>query len=737
MIEIELNNKKISVEAGEKIINITDNLNIDVPRFCYHKHLSISANCRMCLVEVEGAPKPQPACSTPVMEGMKIHTKSEVAVNAQKAVMEMLLINHPLDCPICDQAGECELQDVAVSYGSGISHFSEGKRTVANKNLGPLIQTDMTRCIHCSRCVRFGQEIAGVQELGMTGRGENIEIEPFIATTVNSELSGNMIDVCPVGALTSKPFRYQTRSWQLKAKPSIARHDCLGSNLIVQNYKNSVKRVVALENEAINQTWISDRDRFSYTGIESDKRLSKPKIKVSGQWQEVDWDVALDFAFKGLDKVVKQTHGKQLAGLSSANATLEELYVFQKLVKGLGSKNIDFRLNNVDLTTIVPPQSSISLSDLANQKYSLFVGGNPRLEQPMLNHRLRQQTLNGGICEFINITNFDFNYESNQHIVSNSGIAQELNAILEVLKSQKTSGFIGNVAKELSNNKENAVLILGSHIAQNQNAGFIYQTAQEICKLSGANLMVLSEDSNVASALIANVLPEQDGLNASEMLDTPQNAYLLLDIYPQYDCVDVTKAITAFKKSDFVCCLNAYQDDVVDDYADVILPISTILETAGSLINFTGELQSFEASVNPQKDIKSAWKVLKVLADKFELTGFDWINETQVCTEATSTKNAPNLDKQPKVTFKKPNNIEVVWQVAPYAKDSICRHSEALQQSELGQINEVRMNSNTTTKIDAEKIYQGITLNVDNKMADDTIFVWTHQAKPMSNADDE
>lgn len=734
MIEIELNNKKISVEAGEKIINVTDNLGIDVPRFCYHKHLSIAANCRMCLVEVEGAPKPQPACSTPVNEGMKIHTKSEIAVNAQKSVMEMLLINHPLDCPICDQGGECELQDVAVQYGSGISHFSEGKRTVANKNLGPLIQTDMTRCIHCSRCVRFGQEIAGIQELGMTGRGEHMEVEAFVSATIDSELSGNMIDVCPVGALTSKPFRYQARSWQLKAKPSIARHDCLGSNLIVQNYKNEIKRVVALENENINQTWISDRDRFSYTGINSEKRLTKPKIKVSGQWQTVDWDVALEFAFKGFEKTVKKSHGKQLAGLASANSTLEELFVFQKLLKKLGSANVDFRLNTADLETIVPPQASLNLSQLSEQKYTLFLGGNPRLEQPMLNHRLRQQVLNGGVCEVINIANFDFNYPVNQCI---GKIEVELLAILEALKSNKNSrGFVKNSAQQLLKNKEEAVLILGSHLSQNPNAGFIYQTAQEICQLSGANLIVLSEKSNVASALVANVLPEKNGLNAMAMLDKPQNAYLLLDIYPDYDCIYAQKAISAFKQADFVCCLNAYQNEIIDDYADVILPISTFLETAGTHINFAGELQSFSNAVTTQNDIKPAWKVLKVLADKFELTGFEWVKVSQICNEALTQSVDLKIKEKLSLTKSK-QSIEVIWQVAPYAKDSVCRHSQDLQVSKIGQINEVRMNQTTAQKVDNAKNYKNIDLKIDNTMIDDTIFVLTHQAKPIGDPNDE
>ncbi|SFV63255.1 NADH-ubiquinone oxidoreductase chain G [hydrothermal vent metagenome] len=724
MIEIELNNKKISVEAGEKIINITDNSGIPVPRFCYHKHLSIAANCRMCLVEVEGSPKPQPACSTPVVEGMKIHTKSEIAVNAQKSVMEMLLINHPLDCPICDQGGECELQDIAVLYGSGISNFSEGKRVVSNANIGPLIQTDMTRCIHCTRCVRFGEEIAGTIEMGMTGRGENSKIEPFINATINSELSGNMIDVCPVGALTSKPFRFQARSWELTTKESVARHDCIGSNISIQCYKNKAKRVVARENEDINQTWISDRDRFSYQGLESDKRLLTPKIKVENKWQEVDWEVALDFAVKGFLKVIKKQTIKKVAGLASANSTLEELFVFQKLLRKLGCKNIDSRLNTPDLSLEIPPSATINLPQLTQQKYTLLVGGNPKLEQPMLNHRLRQQSLNGGVIDVINTTGFEFNYPTNQTILSPSNIAIELKNILEALKNNTDNPY----AKKLLEQEDKGCLILGSHIFLNNNANFIYQTAQNIVEITQSNLIVLSEDTNLTSAFVAGAIPKNEGLNTLEMFDADLKAYLLLDIYPEFDVYNFDKTITAFKNADFVCSLNSFQSNIVDEYADVILPISAFYETKGSHINVFGELQTTHNSVCSESKVKNAWKILKILADKFLLEGFDWNNESEILIETINHKK-PIAKNNEEINFKEANDVEVIWLSSPYNKDVLCRHSEPLQQTEIGRLNRAIMNEKTLNFLKLKDNFKNIPIIIDNKMQEMSVFVYSNQEK--------
>ncbi|RUM77868.1 MAG: NADH dehydrogenase (quinone) subunit G, partial [Candidatus Thioglobus sp.] len=427
-IEIEIDGNSINAKSGEMLITVTDREGISVPRFCYHKKLSIAANCRMCLVDVEGAPKPQPACSTPIADGMKIHTQNEKAKASQKAVMEFLLINHPLDCPICDQGGECELQDVAMDYGSDVSRFTEGKRIVADSDIGALIQTDMTRCIHCTRCVRFGAEVAGIMEMGGTGRGEDMKIEPFLTEGIQSELSGNMIDVCPVGALTSKPFRYELRSWQMNAVSNIARHDLVGSNIYTQTYKGKVKRIVAKDNDSVNETWISDRDRFSYEGLSHENRLLAPQIKVEGTWKEVEWNVALDFAILGLANNVINTHqSDKLGALASNTATLEEFHLLQKILREVGSENIDYRLNVKDLDHAISLESNIKLAGLEGIDHALVIGSNLRLEQPMISHRLRKANLSGASIDVINAMAFDFNYRLNsENIISPNQTAATL-----------------------------------------------------------------------------------------------------------------------------------------------------------------------------------------------------------------------------------------------------------------------------------------------------------------------
>jgi len=431
-IEIEIDGNLVNAKAGEMLIAVTDREGISVPRFCYHKKLSIAASCRMCLVDVEGAPKPQPACSTPIADGMKIHTQNEKAKASQKAVMEFLLINHPLDCPICDQGGECELQDVAMDYGSDISRFTEGKRIVADSDIGALIQTDMTRCIHCTRCVRFGAEVAGIMEMGGTGRGEDLKIEPFLEEGIQSELSGNMIDVCPVGALTSKPFRYELRSWQMNAVSNVARHDLVGSNIYTQTYKGKVKRIVAKDNESVNETWISDRDRFSYEGLAHENmahenRLLAPQIKVEGKWQEVEWNVALDFAVRGLaNHVFNARQSDKLGALASNTATLEEFHLLQKILREVGSENIDHRLNIKDLNNAISLESNIKLAGLEGVDHALVIGSNLRLEQPMISHRLRKANLSGASVDVINATAFDFNYRLNsENIISPNQTASQ------------------------------------------------------------------------------------------------------------------------------------------------------------------------------------------------------------------------------------------------------------------------------------------------------------------------
>jgi NADH-quinone oxidoreductase subunit G len=588
-IEIEIDGNVVKAKAGEMLIAVTDREGISVPRFCYHKKLSIAANCRMCLVDVEGAPKPQPACSTPINEGMKVHTQNEKAKASQKAVMEFLLINHPLDCPICDQGGECELQDVAMSYGSDVSRFTEGKRVVTDSDIGALIHTDMTRCIHCTRCVRFGSEIGGIMEMGGTGRGEDLKIEPFLKEGITSELSGNMIDVCPVGALTSKPFRYELRTWQMHSVANIARHDLVGSNIFTQTYKGKVKRIVARDNDGVNETWISDRDRFSYEGLAHENRLLKPQIKVDGQWKAVEWDKALEFAVRGLvNNALNADGGNKLGALASNTATLEEFHLLQKMLREVGSENMDYRLNVKDLDNVIDLESTIKLAVLEEVEYSLIIGSNLRLEQPMINHRLRKAVLAGASIDVINAMSFDFNYRTNsENIVAPDRtvviLAEVLKSILErsgaEIPEYLSTIKVDDVAKCIADKllaSNNSVIILGEHAINNPQAASIAKLIREIAQQTGAATLNVSATSNSIAAEMANFVPGQGGLNANAMLAADLSAYILLEVYPQYDFHDFVQAIESLdNKNTFVISMNSFKDKEVARYSDVMLPIAS------------------------------------------------------------------------------------------------------------------------------------------------------------------
>ncbi|MEO1941162.1 MAG: NADH-quinone oxidoreductase subunit NuoG, partial [Candidatus Thioglobus sp.] len=543
-IEIEIDGKVVHGHSGENLISIADREGIEIPRFCYHKKLSVAANCRMCLVDIEGNPNPQPACSTQSSFGMKVHTKNEKAKTAQKAVMEFLLINHPLDCPICDQGGECELQDVAMEFGSDISRFTEGKRIVDDKEIGALIQTDMTRCIHCTRCVRFGAEVAGIVEMGATGRSEDLKIEPFLSEGIQSELSGNMIDVCPVGALTSKPFRYGVRSWQMNSIQTIARHDLVGSNIFTQTHESKVKRVVARDNENINETWISDRDRFSYQGLNSDNRILIPKIKIKGEWQDTSWDDALDFATNGIKKHAKE--GSQIGTLASKNATLEELYLLQKFTRGLGSDNLDYRLDASNPSNARVLESNISLAELETIDHALIVNSYLRLEQPMINHRIRKATLNGASVSTINAKAFDFNYRiSHSVLTSPQNTVATLSGVLKALldkNSQTLPDYLNSVSVhqthiDIANallNAEHPVVVLGEHVNGNKCSDQVATLVSEIAKASEAKTLNASLTGNAHSAERVNFKPE-NGKNALQILSSDFTAFVLFDVYPTFD----------------------------------------------------------------------------------------------------------------------------------------------------------------------------------------------------------
>ena len=592
-IEIEIDGQLVKANQGDSIINIADREGIEVPRFCYHKKLSVAANCRMCLVDVEGVPKAQPACSTPAANGMKINTKNDKAKFAQKAVMEFLLINHPLDCPICDQGGECELQDVAMEYGSDVSKFNEGKRIVPDKGIGALIQTDMTRCIHCTRCVRFGAEVAGIVEMGGTGRGEGVKIEPFLTEGIQSELSGNMIDVCPVGALTSKPFRYEARTWQMNAVQSVARHDLVGSNIYTQSYRGKVKRVVARDNDSINETWISDRDRFSYEGLNHESRALKPKVKIDGLWQETDWQEALKFAIDGIKNNANSS--EQFGVLSSKYASLEEFYLLQKLARNFGTENIDFRLDQAQLSNASSLESTITLSEIESIDHALIVGSYTRLEQPMINHRIRKATLNGASVNTINSKKFDFNYRTGLDVLTSP---QKLRATLQsVLKAihNKTNkdapSFLSQVSPEDIHNKiaddliesKNGVIVLGEHLNSNLDSIAITSLIEQIASAADLKIANITLSGNSLSAEKVGFMPDEKGMSAASMFNESTKAFLLMDVDFEYDFFDSKSAQDCFNQEDvFVVALSSFENESLLNGSDVILPMACLLYTSPS-----------------------------------------------------------------------------------------------------------------------------------------------------------
>ena len=739
-IEIEIDGNVVHGHSGESIIAIADREGIDIPRFCYHKKLSIAANCRMCLVDVEGNPKPQPACSTPASAGMRVHTNNEKAKASQKAVMEFLLINHPLDCPICDQGGECELQDVAMEYGSDVSKFNEGKRIVADKGIGALIQTDMTRCIHCTRCVRFGAEVAGIVEMGATGRGEELKIEPFLSEGVQSELSGNMIDVCPVGALTSKPFRYEVRSWQMSSVKSVARHDLVGSNVFTQTHKGKVKRVVARDNESVNETWISDRDRFSYEGLINDNRALTPKIKVQGEWQETSWEAALEAATSGIKK--NAAEAANFGALASNNATLEELYLLQKLTRSLGSENLDTRLDVANPSSAGVLETNISLAELETVDHALVINSYLRLEQPMINHRIRKATLQGAKVSTVNAKAFDFNYRVSNSVLSApqntvatlSGVLKALleansQALPDYLKGMKVNQAQIDIANALSA-AENAVVVLGEQVNSNPCADQVAKLVAQIAKASSAKTLNASATGNTFAAEKVSFKPN-GGLNAGQMLTANLNAFVLFDVYPEFDCVDSVAAIENLSRDDaFVVALNSFEDETVLNFADVILPVASFYETSGTHINIDNVAQSYSASVKAAGDSKPGWKVLKVLADLLELSGFDYTDSTQVADDALSlTANTQSSDVDI-VTVEMPN-VATVWQYTPYASDVLTRHAQSLQQTQIGQISEAVVSAATAKILELSQgdLYKGVPVNINETVAEGCEFVHTNQAR--------
>ena len=741
-IEIEIDGNLVKASQGDSIISIADREGIDVPRFCYHKKLSVAANCRMCLVDIEGVPKAQPACSTPAANGMKINTKNDKAKFAQKAVMEFLLINHPLDCPICDQGGECELQDVAMEYGSDVSKFNLGKRIVPDKGIGALIQTDMTRCIHCTRCVRFGAEVAGIVEMGGTGRGEGVKIEPFLTEGIQSELSGNMIDVCPVGALTSKPFRYEARTWQMNAVQSVARHDLVGSNIYTQSYRGKVKRVVARDNDSINETWISDRDRFSYEGLNHESRALKPKIKVDGEWQDTDWQQALQFAVDGIKN--NAINPDQLGVLASKHASLEEFYLMQKLARKFGSENIDFRLDQTQLSTGSSLESSINLSEIESVDHALIIGSYTRLEQPMINHRIRKAALDGASVNTMNSKNFDFNFKTKcDALTAPQKLLPALQSVLKAvhLKTyQDTPNDVSDVSPSEIHNiiaddliaSENGVIVLGEHLNSNPNSLAIINLIEKIASATNLKIANITISGNSHSAEKANFIPSGNGLNAISMFNDNTKAFLLMDVDSEYDFIDSKSAQGHFSKEDvFVVALSSFENQSTLTSADVILPMASFYESSGTHINFDGLVQSYSASVKSPGESKPGWKIIKVMADLLDLQGFDYVDSTQVKEEALQSSKVKSSVDEANIQSIDDSQVTTHWQYAPYASDSVTRRAKALQESNVGMINRAYVSKMTAHKIGLsdDDLYLGVPVSIEESVAEDCVFIHTNQAR--------
>ena len=634
MVEIELDGQKVEVLEGSMVMHAADKAGTYIPHFCYHKKLSIAANCRMCLVDVEKMPKPMPACATPVSQGMIVRTKSDKAIKAQQSVMEFLLINHPLDCPICDQGGECQLQDLAVGYGGNGSRYEEEKRVVFHKDVGPLISMqEMSRCIHCTRCVRFGQEVAGVMELGMIHRGEHAEITTVLGDTVDSELSGNMIDICPVGALTSKPFRYSARTWELGRRKSVSPHDSTGANLIVQVKSNKVMRVVPLENEAVNECWIADRDRFSYEALNGPDRLTTPMLKQGGIWKEVDWQTALEYVANGLKQIKADHSPNSIGALVSSHSTVEELYLATALVRGLGSDNIDYRLRNAEFAK---PEGvrylGTPIASLSTMQRVLVVGSNLRKDHPLFAQRIRQATRKGCALAAINSVAYDWAMPVANAITLPAGQwARALADVAAAVAAEKgvTAPAAGNatdaakaIAKSLIGGDRKAIL-LGNAAAHHVNASSLLALANWIGEQTGATVGYLTEAANTVGAQFVGALPQKDGKNAAQMLAGGLRAAILLNAEPKFD-----SAAGADIKADMVVTLSPFKANM--DCSDVLLPIAPFTETAGTFINAEGRVQSFHGVVKPLGETRPAWKVLRVLGNMLGLQGFDFESSQEV-----------------------------------------------------------------------------------------------------------
>ncbi len=705
-VTIEVDGRPLEAEAGEMLICVTDRNDIYIPRFCYHDRLSVAANCRMCLVEVERAPKPLPACATPVMDGMKVFTRSDIARTAQEGTMEFLLINHPLDCPVCDQGGECPLQDQAMGYGKDDSRFMERKRSVPSHDIGPLIATEMTRCIHCTRCVRFGEEVAGVMEMGAPGRGESMTINTFLNRSIDSEVSGNIIDLCPVGALTSRPYRFAARSWELRSHPGISPHDCLGTNINIQTLRDQVERVLPLENADINDCWLADRDRFSYEAVNSENRLTQPMIREDGEWKETGWEAALLHAAKGIRAVIETASPSAVGALASPASTLQEFYLLQKLLRSLGSENIDHRLQQCDFRddAVAPrfPASEVPIREYDHLDSVVLVGSNLRKEQPLLSLRLRQGQLKAGTSvSAINPMDFDFNFDTAElrvapgaEMLVHLGALAESVAGIQGISLPPEIARIGpaspmeTTAQNLVDAGEKGLIVLGALAQQHDDASLIKAIAHWIAEHAGCKLAILAP-ANSAAGWLANCLPGSGGLNAGQMLNAGLDAMILLGTEPELDSLHGKAAFNALEKAGFVVQISAFKSESVMQYADALLPMAAFAESAGTYVNCEGRVQQAGVAASPRGESRPAWKILRVLGNFLGQEGFDYITLDDVSGELESALDLSGISPSARFTRWQAGNPKSprgegllrIAETPMYRLDPTLRHAGALQRT--------------------------------------------------------
>ncbi len=714
LIQLFINDQEVYASKGAMLIEVADQYDIRIPRFCYHRKLSVAANCRMCMVEVEKVPKALPACATPVAEGMKVYTRSPAALDAQKSTMEFLLINHPLDCPVCDQGGECELQDIAMGYGEDISRYTERKRVVVNKELGPLVSTDMTRCIHCTRCVRFGSEIAGIRELGATGRGEFMEIGTYVERSLSSELSGNVIDVCPVGALNAKPSRMQARSWEMLQSSGVAPHDGVGSNIYMHVLRNRVMRVVPRENDTLNEVWISDRDRFSYEGLHAPDRTMQPRVKGDhGGWQDSDWSGSLD----QVARRIMQYPVEQVGVLAAPHSTLEELYLLQKLFRRLNIQNIDHRVRQTDFTDqeSMPlfPYLGQTIESIERNDTIFLIGCDVRFEQPMLAHRMRKAAARGCQVVALNPCDFDFLFASQgtwnlapqqwlyalaeiAKCIPGNALQQLPPALREIVERVSISHYAQHIFDLLNRAEQQASVFIGAIAEAHPQASALRAMGNFISNHTNTNFGILPQAGNSAGAWLCGMLPHRlpagapsrnRGLTVAEMLAQPRQVLVLFNLEPEFDFASAPAAVQAVQEAEFVVMFSPYATESMQDYADVILPIATFAETEGTYVNAEGRWQTVSKAVAPPGQARPAWRVLRVLANTLGFEEFSYQSSQQVLEEIRvqfeqETTFESNLYELRDVnTQATRGGVYRVSGTPVYAVDNIVRRADSLQKT--------------------------------------------------------